>query len=178
MYGYGYKAEEIKSLAKQCQHKVEADGVYSVRRNKTVHRFGGNNIAECNQDKAADRGGKNIGNSAGIIGMQIKLSGKKIYLAEEAVDFRKAIDGLCALLPEELEADSIYIFYNRSRNKLKLLGWHGNGFVLLCKRLEKKKFTISKEKRLLNEEQLSWLLAGLDWETMTDWDELKYSKFY
>ena len=108
--------------------------------------------------------------------MQIRLSGKKIYMAVEAVDFRKAIDGLCALLPKQLEAEDIYIFYNKGKNKLKILGWHGNGFVLLYKRLEKGKFTIAGN--ILTEEQLSWLLAGLDWERMSSWGELKYSNFY
>lgn len=110
--------------------------------------------------------------------MQIKLSGKKIYMASEAVDFRKAIDGLCSLLPAGIEKESVYIFYNKRRNKLKILGWHGNGFALLYKRLEKNKFTISREKQHLNEEQLSWLLAGLDWEEMSNWGALKYQNFY
>lgn len=99
-------------------------------------------------------------------------------MATEAVDFRKAIDGLCLLVPEQLEAESIYIFYNKSKNKLKLLGWHGNGFALLYKRLEKGRFTISKKNNSINEEQLSWLLAGLNWEEMSNWGELKFTEFY
>lgn len=108
--------------------------------------------------------------------MQLKLSGKEILLAQEAVDFRKAIDGLCGLI-KGIEAEKIYIFYNKARNKLKILGWHRNGFILLYKRLEKRKFVIGRNKRL-DAQQLSWLLAGLDWEEMSNWGELKYKDFY
>ena len=72
---------------------------------------------------------------------------------------------------------SIYVFYNKARNKLKILGWHGNGFVLLYKRLSKGKFTVS-QKTNPNEQQLSWLLAGLNWEQMSNFGELKYNSFY
>lgn len=110
--------------------------------------------------------------------MQIKLTSKKIWLAKEAVDFRKAIDGLCSLVAEEFHKESIYIFYNKSRNKLKILGWHGNGFILLYKRLERGKFTISQKETRVDEQKLSWLLAGLNWEQMSNFGELEYSSFY
>lgn len=109
--------------------------------------------------------------------MQIKLSGKKIYLAGEAVDFRKSIDGLCMLLDGLLEREHVYIFYNRRKTRLKILGWHGNGFVLLYKRLERGRFTVKQGNNNLTAEQLSWLLAGLDWEEMSHWGELKFTNF-
>ena len=109
--------------------------------------------------------------------MQIKISGTKILLASEAVDFRKAIDGLCVLVKEDIQEDGIYIFYNKARNKLKILGWHRNGFILLYKRLEKGKFKIGRN-GTIKEEELSWLLAGLDWEQMSNYCEYKYQDFY
>ncbi len=109
--------------------------------------------------------------------MKIQLSSKQIWLAKEPVDFRKAIDGLCAEVADCFDKDSIYVFYNKSCNKLKILGWHGNGFILLYKRLSKGKFTIS-QKTALDEEKLSWLLAGLNWEQMSNFGELKYNSFY
>ncbi len=158
------------------QKQRAADEIHSDWQNRVGSWLSGNNTAKRNKDKVADRGRKNISDSAGATVMQIRLSGKKIYMAAEAVDFRKAIDGLCGLLPRQLEAGDIYIFYNKGKNKLKILGWHGNGFALLYKRLEKGKFTIAGD--ILTEEQLSWLLAGLDWEEMTSWGELKYKDFY
>lgn len=68
------------------------------------------------------------------------LSETKIFIADEAVDFRKAIDGLAALVAEQFTtpvADgSVYVFYNRDCNRIKCLFWDKNGFVLYQKRLE------------------------------------------
>ena len=99
--------------------------------------------------------------------MQLKLSSPHIWLATESVDFRCSIDGLCERVCQHFKSqlrDGIFVFYNRHRDKLKILAWHGNGFALLYKRLEKGKFTLpcSGEPITLTEKQLSWLLAGLD----------------
>jgi len=114
--------------------------------------------------------------------MQINLDADKILIADRAVDFRKAIDGLCYLIVEQLKdkpCDGIYIFYNKRRDKVKIIGWHGNGFVLLYKRLEKHKFkiTIENEKMKIDKNQLEWLLMGLDWQMLSDWKKPKFSKF-
>ena len=109
--------------------------------------------------------------------MKLQITSKQIWLAQAPVDFRKAIDGLCAEVADNFQKESIYIFYNKARNKLKILGWHGNGFVLLYKRLPKGRFTVSQEE-VLNEQQLSWLLAGLNWEQMSNFGELKFDSFY
>ena len=58
--------------------------------------------------------------------MQIKLTAPKIWMASEPVDFRKAIDGLSALVAKHFHQgleDHLFIFYNRARNKLKLLAY-------------------------------------------------------
>jgi transposase len=60
------------------------------------------------------------------------------------VDFRRSIDGLSALVMTEMKGnpkESIYLFINRGRDKIKCLFWHKNGFVLFYKRLEKGKFS-------------------------------------
>jgi transposase len=50
------------------------------------------------------------------------------------VDFRKSIDGLSALVEQELElspfGSALYVFINRQKDKLKALYWHRNGFCL------------------------------------------------
>ena len=57
-----------------------------------------------------------------------------VYLCRHPVDFRKSIDGLSALVEQELElspfGSALYVFINRQRNKLKALYWHRNGFCL------------------------------------------------
>jgi transposase len=116
--------------------------------------------------------------------MSLKLSSPKIWLATEAFDFRRGINGLCEIVQSHFSAnlkEGIFIFYSRDRKKLKLLTWHGNGFVLICKRLERGCFTVqpSKDQRVeLDEKQLSWLLAGLDWFSMSTWKELEFNDFY
>ena len=90
--------------------------------------------------------------------MHLRLSGKQIYLASEAVDFRKAINGLCSLISGEIQEEEIYIFYNKGRDKLKILGWHRNGFILLYKRLEKGRFSIFKE---MNKKEIQMSMSEL-----------------
>lgn len=118
--------------------------------------------------------------------MQLIVNQAQVWLYPRVVDFRKSIDGLGALILDQfdmnLKAD-IFIFLNRHRDKVKVLAWHGNGFVLIYKRLEKGKFTrsqLNEESSLLtlSDKELSWLLAGLNWEQMSHWKELDYDEFY
>jgi len=112
--------------------------------------------------------------------MRLKLSSTKIWLASEDIDFRKSIDGLCERIQSRFDLDlksSLFIFLNRDRKKIKVLFWHGNGFVLIYKRLEKGCFTVRHSDSgllELDEKQLSWLLAGLDWDSMSHWRELAF----
>jgi transposase len=76
--------------------------------------------------------------------------------------------------------DEIYLFFNRHRDKIKCLSWHKNGFVMFYKRIEEGKFKIEINNAgvvELNVTEMSWLLAGLEWEQMRAWDELDYDKF-
>lgn len=114
---------------------------------------------------------------------QITLESVKIMIADKPVDFRKEIDGLCQLVAEQLKddpAEGIYVFYNKSKNKLKILGWHGSGFVLLYKRLETGKFKITHQGSAIkiDNKQLNWLLMGLDWELLSNWENKKFSVFF
>lgn len=115
--------------------------------------------------------------------MQLKLSSPKIWLTTCAVDFRKSIDGLVEIVhanPALNPKDDIFIFYSRNRKKVKILAWHGNGFIILYKRLEQGHFTAQSGQDLLalDEKQLSWLLAGLDWHSMSHWRELEFNDCY
>lgn len=116
--------------------------------------------------------------------MQLQLYGKKIWLYRQPIDFRCSIDGLASLICNGLQRkpqDGIYIFYNRDRDKVKCLSWHKNGFILLYKRLEKGRFCFSHNPGTgameIGIDELSWLLAGLEWQKMANWRELNYEKF-
>ncbi len=68
----------------------------------------------------------------------------RVYLYAETVDMRKSINGLAALIEEQTEHSpfdtALYVFCNRRRDKIKLLYWERNGYVLWYKRLEKFRF--------------------------------------
>lgn len=115
--------------------------------------------------------------------MQLLINAPSILVCTESVDFRKSIDGLLGVIASDLNIqprENIFIFFNRGRNKVKLLAWHKNGFVLLLKRLEQGtffKFVHDASVAEVTPQQLSWLLAGLDWVRMTQWGELEYRDF-
>ncbi len=118
--------------------------------------------------------------------MQINWSDIDIYLASRAIDMRKEINGLSLLVAERLEkspqAAAVYVFDNKQKDKVKCLWWDKNGFVLYYKRLERGRYKIPKVlpevAMTLNKEQLSWLLAGLDFHLMQEFPELDFSHYY
>ena len=69
---------------------------------------------------------------------------RKVYLHREAVDFRKSINGLAALVEQGLALDpfaaALYVFRNQRRDRIKILGWERNGYWLCMKRLEADRF--------------------------------------
>jgi transposase len=114
--------------------------------------------------------------------MKIYLQAEKILVANKAIDFRKSLDGLCALITEEFGSEpmeGLYIFYNKDRNKIKILGHHVNGFIMIYKRLESGKFFVelSENKVRINRQQLEWLMLGVDYKLLAKNKEkyLQYS---
>jgi len=98
--------------------------------------------------------------------------GTQVYLACGSTDLRKSIDGLATLVSQVFELDlfsnSLFVFCNRGRDKLKILVWDHNGFWLYYRRLERGRFrwpepadpkTVTVSRR-----QLQWLLDGLTLE--------------
>ncbi len=57
---------------------------------------------------------------------------------------RKGIDGLCGLVRNLLNENPlsgyVFIFFNKPRDKVKLLVWDKDGYVLYQKRLERGRF--------------------------------------
>ena len=107
----------------------------------------------------------------------------RVYLHREAVDFRKSINGLSALVEQGLALDpfarSVFVFANRQRNRVKILGWERNGFWLLMKRLEAERFAWPRAGQAVIElttEQLHWLLEGIDLEAMRTHRLLRFAR--
>lgn len=64
----------------------------------------------------------------------------RIFVAQGATDLRRSFDGLCALVEQVLSRDPfsghLFAFFNRRRDRVKLLAWDTSGFWLFYKRLE------------------------------------------
>jgi transposase len=94
----------------------------------------------------------------------------RLFLSRTPVDFRKAHDGLCAVVREEFAEDpftgDVFVFFNKARDRIKLLFWDRNGFWLLYKRLERGTFPFDVRgdgARLeITRAQLSMILEGID----------------
>ncbi len=67
-----------------------------------------------------------------------------VYLHRAPVDFRKAVNGLSVIVEQEMGispySEGLFVFCNKSRDRLKVLHWDSTGFVLWYKRLEQAKF--------------------------------------
>jgi len=98
----------------------------------------------------------------------------RVFLCARRVDFRKAHDGLCALVRDEFKDDpfsgDVFVFHNGARDRIKLLVWERNGFWLLYKRLEQGTFPFAVEAEGTRVEitraQLAMLLEGLEWKSV------------
>ena len=96
-----------------------------------------------------------------------------VYLHRDAIDFRKNINGLASLVEHGLGlnafAQAVFVFGNRKKDRIKILGWDRNGFWLLQKRLEDAHFVWPREDSSVVEltvQQLHWLLDGIDLSTV------------
>ena len=112
----------------------------------------------------------------------IRWESVPVYVHRDAVDFRKSINGLSILVQESMGLDvfsaSLFVFGNRSRNKIKILYWDKTGFCLFYKRLEKDKFKWPRKGDTVlsfSAEQFNWLLRGLDIAKLTPHSEHYFS---
>src|SRR6201985_810514 len=94
----------------------------------------------------------------------------RVLVATKPVDFRKGMNGLAAVVQEQLKADpfsgTIYCFRSKRADRVKLVFWDGTGLFLLCKRVEAGRFhgrRVQAGVMRLSAAQLSALLEGLDW---------------
>lgn len=64
----------------------------------------------------------------------------KLWYAPQPVDFRLGFDGLSALIQSRLAADPtsghLFIFRNKTADRIKILYWGGHGLCLWSQRLE------------------------------------------
>ena len=105
-----------------------------------------------------------------------------VYLYRDHIDFRKNINGLASLVEHALGmnafANAVFVFGNRRKDRIKILGWDRNGFWLLQKRLEDARFIWPRSSCVveLSVQQLHWLLAGIDLEAIRGHAAVVYQK--
>ena len=98
----------------------------------------------------------------------------KIFAALEPTDMRRGFDGLSGVVQQLLQQDPLsghlFLFRNRRRDRIKVLYWDGDGYVLFYKRLSRGTFelprpqdpeTLAVEMRA---SELSMLLDGIQLE--------------
>lgn len=92
-----------------------------------------------------------------------------IYLRTGATDMRKSINGLSAIVQNDMNLDPFkkgyFVFCNKTKHLMKLLYWDKTGFALWYKRLEKNKFpwpADEEDVQKITEQQMQWLLDGID----------------
>lgn len=110
----------------------------------------------------------------------MEFNPEKIYLVAGATDLRAGIDGYAHIVESTFQmspmTDAMFLFCNRAHNKLKILYWDKTGFWLLYKRLEKGTFKFPKEENgsiVITEQQLRWLLEGLNIQQKRAFKEVK-----
>jgi transposase len=95
----------------------------------------------------------------------------RVFLFLDPVDMRKSFRGLCLLAESVLQQDPAsghwFAFVNRRRDRLKLLGWDGQGFWIWYKRLESGVFekptaAASQVQLEIDVTQLALIIHGID----------------
>ena len=95
----------------------------------------------------------------------------RVFVYQAPVDMRRQIDGLSLLaqgISAEVLSGAAFVFFNRPRDKVKILWWDGSGLCLFSKRLDDRGFPWPLDNGAdstvtLSPAQLSMLLEGIDW---------------
>jgi transposase len=98
----------------------------------------------------------------------------RIWLGCQPVDLRRGFDALAELVRLHLQADPlsghVFVFRNKRADRIKLLYWDEDGFVIVYKRLEVGTFrwpamAPGQQCVRLRAAELTMLLYGIDWQS-------------
>jgi transposase len=96
--------------------------------------------------------------------------GVRVLIAMKPVDFRKAANGLAALVQAAIKADpfsgTVFVFRAKRVDRIKLVFWDSSGLCLFAKTLEGGRLRrpkIDDGAMRLTPAQLGALIEGLDW---------------
>jgi transposase len=97
----------------------------------------------------------------------------RIWLCTTWADMRRGFDGLAEMVRQHLADDPLsghlFVFRNRRGDRVKLLYWDGDGYVIVYKRLEEGVFrfpvpALGPAGVRLRAAELAMLLDGVDWQ--------------
>lgn len=98
-----------------------------------------------------------------------------IWLCTQPTDLRKSFDSLAELVRQQLQDDPlsghVFVFRNRRSDRVKLLYWDEDGYVIVYKRLEAGTFrfpaaTANQAGVSMRAAELAMLLDGVDWQNV------------
>lgn len=96
----------------------------------------------------------------------------RVFLCTRPTDMRKSFDGLHGLVLEVLRQDplsgDLFVFFNRRRDRVKILLWEGDGLAIWYKRLQAGTFAVPQgdgDAQAVSATQLAMLLGGVDWKS-------------
>lgn len=96
--------------------------------------------------------------------------GVRVFVATARVDGRKGIDGLSVLVRSQFAEDplsgTMFVFFSRRADRVRVLYWDRDGYVLITKRLEKGSYRLpwlAEEGRVVIEAaELLLVLEGIE----------------
>lgn len=94
----------------------------------------------------------------------------RVFVATARVDGRKGIDGLSALVRSQFAEDplsgTMFVFFSRRADRVRVLYWDRDGYVLVTKRLEKGSYRLpwrEEQRRVVIEAaELLLVLEGIE----------------
>jgi transposase len=96
----------------------------------------------------------------------------RVFVAAEPADMRRSFDTLAVLVEQVIRQDPysghLFVFRNRTGDRMKILYWDRSGFCLWYKRLEEGVFRLPTGKGAsveLDTSELAMILEGIDPES-------------
>ena len=100
----------------------------------------------------------------------------RIWLATRPTDLRKSFDSLAEVVRQQLQGDplsgQLFVFRNQRGDRVKLLYWDEDGFVIVYKRLEIGTFRFPQAEAAgveIRAADLQMLLDGVDLGSVKRW---------